>query len=517
MSEQDKKARRAPYRVETEQHARIAPGPDDDSKLAYVEHKCVGTPGLFVRVMRPDAKKRVRRLWVHRYKVNEPDGKGGHVKKDRKVSLGFVQALDASEVAMSMADAQQKVLNTRAATRSSRFEPGAGSPRLTIAACMEYYDADNNTNRPTTHKKDKEVIERYFGHFKERYLDELNFAFWLNLQNSLLNGRVQVGQKVGADGKLVPVFVGPVQPATMSGIITAAIKLYQMARVFEGLKNVKEDFNPPREVKKRLPVIYKKTREIPLEQIGLAMRAAKQLCPPWWCDMFECYLLTGLRRSLMVDMRFDQIDWVKGVYLIDPHRPGTKRRGNRLPKNAPMIHLPLSNRVMEILKARREFAPDKQGWVWYTSTAQRGIRVKTESRLSDPRSSWRYISEVLGDLHFGAQDLRRTYATFGGSCASDLMALSLLMLHSPTKVAADVNVPVITIDYMNLNKPQAKMRKVAEEISAQLKLVTGDYDGKIKLEPGILPEDLVVALDAESKADAESDDEAAKEPEEEMA
>jgi len=515
MSQDDKK-KKASYRIETEQHARIAPGPEDESTLAYVEHKVVGTPGLFVRVMRPDAKKRVRRLWVHRYKTNEPDGKGGHTKKDRKVSLGFVKALDESEVAMEMADAQAKVLSTRAATRASRFEPGSGSPRLTIAACMKHYDADNNTNRPATHKKDKEILTRYFGHFLERYLDELNYAFWLNLQNSLLNGRVQVGQVAGPDGKLVPKFVGPVQPATMNGIITAAIKLYQMAATFEGLRNVKENFNPPRDVKKKLPVIHKKTREIPLEQVGLAMRAARQLCPPWWGDMFECYLLTSLRRSLMIDMRFDQIDWVKGVYLIDPHRPGTKRRGKRLPQNAPMIHLPLSNRVMEILKARREFAADPQGWVWYTSTAQRGVRVKADSRLSDPRSSWRYISEVLGGLHFGAQDLRRTYATFGGSCASDLMALSLLMLHSPTKVAADVNVPVITIEYMNLNKVQTKMRLVAEEISAQLKLVTDDYEGKIKLEPGILPEDLVAALEAESGEEAESGNEDSAVPEDEM-
>lgn len=503
----DKKQR---YRVETEQEARIAPPPGDEENRDSVDHKCLTTPGLFVRVFKPDSKGRIRRQWVHRYDEFRPDGAGGVKKHNKKPAFGLVQALDSSEKAMSLEEAQRYVLNARAATTASKADGRGGSPRLTIATTMKYYDADNPTHRDTTRVKDKKVIKRYFSQFEDRYLDELNYAFWLNFQNSFLNGRVQVGQKTGADGKVVPVYLGPLAPATVSNIMTAAIRLYQLAETFEGLKDVKEGYNPPRDVKKKLPVIHKKIRRIPLDQLGLSLRASRQLCPPWWSDLFECYLLTGLRRSLMIDMRFDQIDFKRKLYLIDPQRPGTKRRGSRLPKDAPFIRLPLSDRMIEILRARQEFATDKNGWVWYTSRAQRGIRTKTEARLSDPRSSWRYISEVLDNLHFGPQDLRRTYASIGGAAVSDLLGFSLLMLHSPLTVAAQVGVPGITIEYMNTDEAQDKMRSAAKEVAAYLRKLELDVNRVLKIEERALKAEERALTDAiEAALNDEAKEEAA--------
>lgn len=500
------------YTIKTEQHARIAPPPADEEARDSIDYKCVSTPGLFVRVFKPDSKGRIRRQWVHRFDEYLPDGAGGLRKHNKKPKFGLVQALDASETAMSMEEAQRYVLNARAATQASKASGSGGSPRLTIASVMKYYDADNATHRDPTRKKDKDVIKRYFKLFEDRYLDELNYAFWLNLQNSLLDGKVKVAETVEPDGPKKPKYVRPLSPATVSGIMTAAIRLYQMAKTFEGLHGVKDDFNPPREVKKKLPTLHKKTRRIPLEQVGIALRASRQLCPPWWSDLFECYLLTGLRRSLMIDMRFEQIDFKKKVYLIDPHRPGTKRRGSRLPPNAPFIRLPLSDRMLEILRARQEFAADKNGWVWYTSRAQRGIRVKTEARLADPRSSWRYISEVIDDMHFGPQDLRRTYASLGGAAVTDKFAFSLLMLHSPLKVAADVGVPGITIEYMNTDELQTLMSTAANQIAKYLRKLELDVGRTLRIEEPTLPAEIEAALNAESKE--EGDDEPSIAPEE---
>jgi integrase len=513
--EVDEKKQR--YRVETEQEARIAPPPSDEEKRDSVDHKCLSTPGLFVRVFKPDSKARIRRQWVHRYDEFRPDGAGGVKKHNKKPAFGLVQALDSSEKAMSLEEAQRYVLNARAATTASKADGRGGSPRLTIATAMKYYDADNPTHRDTTRIKDKKVIERYFKQFEDRYLDELNYAFWLNFQNSFLNGKVQVGEKTDADGKVVPVYRRPLSTATVSNIMTAAIRLYQLAATFEGLKDVKEGYNPPRDVKKKLPVIHKKSRRIPLDQLGLALRASRQLCPPWWADLFECYLLTGLRRSLMVDMRFDQIDFKRKLYMIDPHRPGTKRRGSRLPADAPFIALPLSDRVLEILGARQEFATDKKAWVWYTSRAQRGIRTKTEARLADPRSSWRYISESIGDLHFGPQDLRRTYASICGATVPDLFAFSLLMLHSPVTVAKEVGIPGISIEYMNTDEAQGKMRAAAEQVSAYVRKLEQDVDRKMKIEERALPQEIEAALNAESKEEADASGEVEDEEADEAA
>jgi len=509
-----KKDKEDAYRVSSDQEARIAPPPKENAVAPGIDHKVAGTPGLFVRVMKPDTKDRIRRLWVHRYDEHVPDGMGGLKKKNTKKSLGPVVAYDSSEKALTMEEAQLIVLNARAATSASKSDGRGGSPRLTIASVMQYYDADNDTHRDTTRDKDKKLIKRYFSHFQDRYLDELDYAHWLTFQNSLLHGKIRVGDRTLPDGTTAPKYVGPVKNATMHGIMTAAVKMYSMAKKFRGLRNVEAEYNPAREVKANLKVVHKKTRRIPLERLGLAVRASRQLCQPWWNDLFECYLLTGLRRSLMIDMRFDQIDWKRGTYLIDPRRPGTKRRGSRLPDDAPDIRLPLSRRVMEILRARREFAADKKGWVWYTSRAQRGIRTKTESRLADPRSSWRYVSEVIGDMHFGAQDLRRTFASLAGASASDLFAFSLMMLHSPVTVAKEAGVPGITIEYMNTNEAQDRMRKVAEEISAYLSKLEQDVDRKLKIEERELPADIEAALDAEAKEEAdgeveEDEDEAA--------
>jgi integrase len=502
-----------PYRFANEQGARIAPPPLDDSPSPYVEHKHSGVPGLFVRVMKPDGQGRIRRLWVHRYKVNEPDGKGAFTKKDKKVSLGYVQVFDDSEQALTLEEAMQRVLNTRAATRASRFEPGGGSPRLTLAATMEYYDADNSTHRDATRDKDKLQFERYFGHFKDRYLDELNYAFWLKFQNDLLTSKVRVGEEQ-KDGKTVPVYVGPIVTATMKGVINVAIMLYELAEKFEGLRNVEKGYNPPRRVKKKLKAANKRTKHIPLNKLGHACRASTALCQPWWDDLFMCYVLTGLRRSLMIDMRFEQIDFRRGIYLIDPRRRGTKRRGSKVPDDAPPIELPLSKQVLDILRARREFAPDPAGWVWYTSRPQRGTRTKEDSRLADPRSAWTYIEEEIDGLHFGAQDLRRTFATIGGACASDLFALSLLMLHSPVTVAKEVGIPSITVDYINTAEAQDKMRKVAEEISAYVKKLIDDVERKLKVVEPVLPAHIEAALKAESDSERDSVDDSNDDDEE---
>lgn len=503
-------------RFSTTQEARMLPAPDKSATSPYIDYRHETQAGLFVRVMKPDAQSRVRRLWVHRYKVNAPDGNGGVVKHDRKISLGFVQAFEG-EVAMPLEQAMQKVLNTRADTKSSRFESGHRAQRLTVAAAWEHYDIENANHRQATREKDQATFVRYFSHFKDKYLDELPYAFWSRFQYELLNQKVRVGERLTATGGTESVYVGPVSAATMRGIINVGVTLYELAARYDGLWDVDKDYNPAREAKKRLAAPNKKTEHIPLKDLGLAWRAAEQFCAPWWSDLFQCYVLTGLRRSLMVDMRFDQIDWERGVYLIDPNRRGTKRRGSQLAgqskkgkQKVVMIELPLCQHVLSILKARQEFAPDKAGWVWYASRPLRGSRNNKEQRLSDPRSSWVMIEAVLGGLHFGAHDLRRTFATAGGACAADLFALSLLLLHSPATVAKEVGVATITLEYINTAEAQTKMRTAAEQISTYVRRLVADSAAAVPtLEPQ-LPSYIESALKG---ADAGADEEAEAEAE----
>jgi len=498
-------------RFSSTQEARILPAPDKLATSPYIDYRHETQAGLFVRVMKPDAQGRVRRLWVHRYKVNAPDANGGVTKHDKKISLGFVQAFEG-EVAMPLEQALQKVLNARADTKSSRFESGRRAQRLKVAAAWEHYDVENATHRPATREKDQKTFNRYFSHIQDRYLDELPYAFWSKFQHELLNQKVRVGERPSAAGGTESVYVGPVSAATMRGIINVAVTLYEIAARYEGLWDVDRDYNPAREAKKRLAAPNKKTEHIPLKDLGLAWRAAEQLCAPWWSDLFQCYVLTGLRRSLMVDMRFEQIDFERGVYMIDPNRRGTKRRGSQLSgqnkkakQRVVMIELPLCEHVLAILKARREFAPDKNGWVWYALRPLRGTRNNSDKRLSDPRSSWVMIEEVLGGLHFGAHDLRRTFATAGGACAADLFALSLLLLHSPATVAKEIGVATITLEYINTAEAQAKMRAAAEQISTYVRRLAADSAAAVPAHEPQLPWQIEAAI---TRSDADADEEA---------
>jgi integrase len=450
-------------RFGTVREARTMPAPEALGKT-HVDYKHVAQTGFFVRVMRPDAQGNIRRVWVHRYKTRVPDGAGGWKEKDHKDTLGNVDAVYPGDVVMPLDRALAKVLAARAALTGDG-ETRGGAPRLTVAAAWAHYDIENALHRPATREKDQATFERYYSHFQDKFLDELPYSFWASFTNQLLHGKLNVGIRINEHGRTDAMLLGPLAAATMRGVINVGVTLYELARKYEGLRGVGKDFNPPREAKKLIPEPNKKKTHIALESLGRAWRAAEQLCAPWWTDLFKCYLLTGLRRSLMVDMRFDEIDWEGGRYIIDPHKRGTKRKGSRLASNADSINMPLCKAVMAILKARREFAPDKNGWVWYAARPLRGTRSDDAKRLSDPRSSWVLIEKVIGDVHFATHDLRRTFATAGGACASELFALSLLLMHSSSTLAKAVGIPGITLDYINTDGAQKRMRAAAEEIS----------------------------------------------------
>jgi integrase len=210
-----------------------------------------------------------------------------------------------------------------------------------------------------------------------------------------------------------------------------------------------------------------KTHHIALKDLGTAWRAAAQLVSPWWRDLFYVFVLTGLRRSLVFDMRFSEIDFEQGLYVIHPLKKGTKRRKKEVVESTPTIKLPLSKYVLEIIRARREFAPDKDGLVWFTPKPTRGRRTKREkSSLSDPRSAWTLIEQAIADVHFSPHDLRRTFASAGAASGADLFAISILLLHTGEELAKAAGVPGITLKYVDTAEAIERARKAAEVTTA---------------------------------------------------
>ncbi|WP_240991466.1 hypothetical protein [Cupriavidus taiwanensis] len=304
----------------------------------YIEYAHATQAGFLVRVMKADRDGRVRRSYVHRYKDEVPDGAGGMTKKDRKEVLGLVEPLEKGDVALPYEEALATVLNARKALRQAKASGAEGrtSTRLTVEAAWSHYDLVKPTNKSATKIKESDQYERYLSHLRHRFLDELDLRFWLQYVRDLKTGTLVVGQRprAGGSGEMEPETRGPLANATLIGVMNTAANLYIIADKLGGLGPDMRGKNPARDARKEVGTPNKRTGHIPLSLLGKAWNASDQLCSPWWRDLWRMYVLTGLRYSLMTELRFDEIDFERGVYKVSPHKKGTKRRGRDLAENA---------------------------------------------------------------------------------------------------------------------------------------------------------------------------------------
>lgn len=450
--------------------------------------------GFYVRVMKPDRQGRIRRKWVCRYDVYTPDGSGGLTKTNKKEAFANVAALDDDEIATPLEDALAYVLQKRKSLRNERTD-GSKSSRLTVGKAMEAYPIEKAANRSRTLAKDMATMERYFSHLKDRFLDELDYQFWARFVAELRAGKLQVGWRQEG-GKRTPIVYGPLKNATLIGVLNAASSLYDIGHRYKGLQGMDRDENPAKLAKALVGRARKKKHLVQLEDLGKAWLAADVLVSPHWRALFKVCVLTGLRRSLVWSMRFDEIDFKEGLYRINPLKEGTKQRGHDFGEESEPLVLPLSKAVLSILRERRLFAPDKDGPIWYAPGKNAGRR-RMNAVLGDQRSAWSIISEHSTGYSFGPQDLRRTFATLGSvAVKGDLFAVALLMMHSSTTLARTVGLPEITVRYINTPSARAQMREAAEKISSFVDdLVAKAVAGvKVEYDVGELPIELEAAI-----------------------
>ena len=457
------KTRQARQAFGTNREMLALPVPDETA----VDYPHATQHGLFVRVSPKDRDGRIRRAYWHRWKLQVPDGTGGFRVDTGRESLGLAAEFEKGDSVLSIENAVLKVATARREKREAKSE-GGSLPRLTVGQAWAFYATEKQLNREATHTKDQGVYNRYYAWFEQKLLDDLPYGWWSQFVTKLKAGKLVASL---ADGATEPT-LGPLADASRIGIINLGIALYEIGHKHKGLKGFEKTENPAREAKKLIGTPNKRKSHITLAKLARAWNAADQLCSPWWRDQFYIYLLTGLRHSLVAHMQFSEIDWKDGAYVFSPHKRGTKRRGKKLAGNAADIRLPLSAKVMTILAARRRFATDKEGPVWYSPKPTRGkkspAKAKGTAILSDPRASWSLIEAEI-DLHFTPQDLRRTYATLGAATRdADLFAISLLMLHSSSTLATAAGIPDITVDYMQTEEAQERMRGAAEAISARI-------------------------------------------------
>lgn len=413
---------------------------------AYIEAWHKNIAGLGVRVMAPDKRGHVRRTYILRYAL--PPGPGG-ARVDRKEALGLVEWHgDTAPIKLDEA-VKQAVMRKHAAMREAEQPPGP--PRMTVAQAWAHYERSRPLARAATRAKDAKTYGRYLSHLASRYLDELRLPWWRALIDELRQGKLRVVP--GPEG-----LRGPLTPHTLRAVLAVVSGLYAVAHEHRGLRDWPQGENPGRELRRGVGAGAKRRTMLQLDDVGRAWRASEHISSAPR-DCFRLLLLTGLRRSLVLNLRWPAVDFGGGALLIDPAAEGTKRRGTQTPDGAHAIRLPLSEAALAILRARREFAHNPDGPVF---------AGKTGGPLTDVRKAWAAIETAIG-YHITPHDLRRTYASIAAAAApGDMLALSLTMLHTGAGAASAAGLPAITVDYIDTAAAQAGMRRIVSDVSAYL-------------------------------------------------
>lgn len=139
-------------------------------------------------------------------------------------------------------------------------------------------------------------------------------------------------------------------------------------------------------------------------------------------DFFLLLLLTGCRRGSLLAMRWQEIDWERGLWRIPDAKGGQ------------VVVVPLVAPAVAILEARRREA-NGHGWV-FPGRYGRG-------HLVDPMPAWRRICQRAGLENARIHDLRRTLGSWMAKDGAPILTIAKALGHadlSSTEVYARLSV-----------------------------------------------------------------------------
>lgn len=432
-------------------------------------------PGFGVRVMKARADGTVRRTYISRVQVLQPDG----TFKEEKPALGLVADIGTGDAVLTFKAAAE--LARKKFEAAKRLKAG-GSIRMTVGDAYEKLceglSSPMSVDSPDYAHKLTSLYERFLAHLQNRYLDDLKEGFWVDFLLQLRAGTLSVGTETDDKGEERPALRRAPSASYSLAVLNAASRLYKIAHERRGIEGEDKDWDPTRTAVKKIEAPNERDSFIRFEDLQKAWAATDQLMSPWWRDMWRVYLLTGLRDRLVMNMRWEDIDFERGLLLIQPLSAGAKRRRKKLSldERKKPIEMPLSGYVLEILRRRQQFAPSGPAgeWVWYSTETVRRSKTKELPRLTDPRSSWQRMTPYLGYWCY-KHDLRRTFASIGATVdPASVLSLSLLLLHSSKTVSKALGVPQITVDY--IKGQQRSMRALTEKITQAVLELVGERE-----------------------------------------
>jgi integrase len=115
-----------------------------------------------------------------------------------------------------------------------------------------------------------------------------------------------------------------------------------------------------------------------------------------WADFFKVLILTGARRAALCSMRWEDLDFDAGVWVV----PAVWSKNRR------ETAVPLTSVAVEVLRHRQR-RRTRSGWVWPSAKAKIG-------HVKNPEKSWRGFLKAAGIAeHASLHDVRRTLGSSG--------------------------------------------------------------------------------------------------------
>jgi len=271
--------------------------------------------GFGVRIGKARKDGVIRRTYISRVPRLQPDGS----YKDEKPALGLVEDIGTGDAVLSYKDAELEAMRL---VRDAKLLKGGGTVRMTVGQAYEKLDARlasaQSTDSPAYGDKLRRVYERFLAHLSKRHLDELKEGFWIDYLAHVRDGALDVGAETDDSGTEKRVLRKASSANYAIGILNAASRLYKLAHEYRGIEGEDKDWDPTRAAAKKIEEPNARETYLLLKDVAKAWQATDQVMPPWWRDLWRVYLLTGLRDKLVMDMRFEQIDFNRGLYLRRP-------------------------------------------------------------------------------------------------------------------------------------------------------------------------------------------------------
>jgi len=164
-------------------------------------------------------------------------------------------------------------------------------------------------------------------------------------------------------------------------------------------------------------------------------------------DYIYLSLYTGARRSNVLAMRWDQIDFDLAIWRI----PRTKNGDSQI--------LPLTTAALKILKCRNDNGPASE-WVFPSDTSETG-------HLMEPKKGWHAVLKAAKITDLRLHDLRRTLGSYMAIGNQSLQVIGKVLGHkSPaaTQIYSRLtNAPLLHA----MEQAQKDMEMAAKPITAQ--------------------------------------------------